>query len=224
MENLTLVIPAKKEKESLPTVLGELQKYNLKKLIVLEKDDIETINSIDDDYSELIFQTNSGYGDAIRLGIEKVQTKFFCIFNADGSFDPSELKNMMNLISEKNADLVFASRYESVCGSEDDTYVTRLGNFIFTKIGNIFFDLNITDILYTYVIGNTEMVKKLNLKNNDFSLCVELPIKAKKNNYKLITSKSFERIRISGKKKVNAIKDGFIILIQMFKLFFYKVK
>ena len=31
MEHLTLVIPAKNEKESLPTVLEELKKFNLKK-------------------------------------------------------------------------------------------------------------------------------------------------------------------------------------------------
>ena len=30
MENLTLVIPAKNEKESLPYVIEELKKYNLK--------------------------------------------------------------------------------------------------------------------------------------------------------------------------------------------------
>ena len=34
MENLTLVIPAKEEKESLPVVLKELQDFKLKKLII----------------------------------------------------------------------------------------------------------------------------------------------------------------------------------------------
>ena len=37
MDNLTLVIPAKNEKESLPTVLKELEKLNLHIIIVLEK-------------------------------------------------------------------------------------------------------------------------------------------------------------------------------------------
>ena len=37
MEHLTLVIPAKNEKESLPKVLNELKKYDLKIIIVLEK-------------------------------------------------------------------------------------------------------------------------------------------------------------------------------------------
>jgi len=32
---------------------------------------------------------------------------------------------------------------------------------------------------------------------------------------------SYERKRIAGKKKVNAFIDGFLILIEMIKLFFY---
>jgi hypothetical protein len=34
---------------------------------------------------------------------------------------------------------------------------------------------------------------------------------------------SYERKRIAGKKKVNAFKDGFLILKHMIKLFFMKL-
>ena len=71
---LTLVIPAKNEKESLPTVLDELKKYDLKKLIVLEPSDKETINAIKEYDCQLIYQSNKGYGDAIKLGIKNVKT------------------------------------------------------------------------------------------------------------------------------------------------------
>ena len=93
---------------------------------------------------------------------------------------------------------------------------------IFYKIGNIFFNIKITDILYTYVLGNTVQAKKLNLKQKDFRFCVELPIKAQKYNMKLGTVNCYERKRIAGKKKVNAFKDGYLILSQMIKLFFEK--
>ncbi len=222
MYNLSLVIPAKKEKESLPKVLDELKKYNLKKLVILEPSDIETINSIKNNDCEIIYQTNKGYGDAILLGLKNVKTDFFCIFNADGSFNPNELEMMYNKLTNENLDMIFASRYEKNCGTEDDTLITSLGNYIFTLLGNIFFNLGISDILYTFVMGKTNKVNKLNLIKKDFCLCVEMPIKAKRSNFKLGTSKSFERARISGKKKVNAFKDGFFILSEMIKLFFIR--
>jgi len=219
MDHLTLVIPAKNEKESLPSVLQELEEYNLKKIIVLEKEDIETINSISKFQCELIFQKDKGYGAALIEGINNVKSKFFCIFNADGSFNPVELSSMLVKMQNENADFIFASRYEKDCKSEDDTIITKLGNFIFTKLGKIFFKLKISDILYTFVVGSTNAFKKLNLKNKDFSFCVELPIKANRMNFKLLTSKSHERPRLGGKKKVNAFKDGTLILISMIKLF-----
>ena len=40
---------------------------------------------------------------------------------------------------------------------------------------------------------------------------------------KLESINSYERKRIAGKKKVNAFKDGFLILKYMIKLFFMKV-
>ena len=48
MSNLTLIIPAKNEKESLPTVLDEIKKLNLTCgiKVCLSYDDVETINSI----------------------------------------------------------------------------------------------------------------------------------------------------------------------------------
>jgi glycosyltransferase involved in cell wall biosynthesis len=222
MENLTLIIPAKEEKDSLPLVLSELKNFNVKILIILKDTDTETINSIKNFDCKIIYQENYGYGDALICGINNVTTDFFCIFNADGSFNPSELTNMYNLVNKENADLVFGSRYMKNSGSDDDTIVTLIGNKVFSFLGNIFFSLRISDILYTYVMGDTKKVRKLKLSSTDFCFCVELPIKAKRFNYKILSLPSFERPRIAGEKKVNAIKDGLLILFAMIRLFFKK--
>ena len=220
MENLTLIIPAKNEKESLPSVLDELKKYNLKIIIILEKDDLDTINSIKGYDCKILYQKNKGYGDALLQGIQDVKTNFFCIFNADGSFNPIELKNMYDHAIKGNADFIFGSRYMNNALSEDDTIVTFIGNKIFTFIGKIFFSLPISDILYTFVLGNTQKANELKLKEKSFSFCVELPILAKRSNHKLISVPSHERTRIGGRKKVNAFKDGLLILFSMISLFF----
>ena len=220
MSGLTLIIPAKNEKESLPKVLDELGNFNFKKNILLESSDKLTIEAIKNYDCNIIYQDSRGYGDALKKGIETVETEFFCIFNADGSFDPKELNFMINKLKNDKYDFVFASRYEKNCGSDDDTFVTFIGNYIFTYLGKIFFNLKISDILYTYVMGRTSCAKKLELASKDFSFCVELPIKAKRAGYKICTSKSYERSRIAGKKKVNAFKDGLKIFFSMIKLFF----
>lgn len=218
MENLTLVIPAKREEGSLPLVLKEIRNFNCTIIVVLEESDLLTIEAIKDLECKLIFQKGMGYGNAIIEGINEVETEYLCIFNADGSFDPKYLSEMLKLC--ENQDYVFASRYLKGAGSDDDTIVTKIGNFIFSTLGKILFSLKLSDILYTYILGKTESFKSLNLKSNDFCLCVEIPVKMKRKNARYLEIPSFERIRIHGIKKVKAFQDGLKILIYMIKLVF----
>ena len=131
MRELTLIIPAKKESESLPSVLNELQKYNYKIDVVLHPTDLETINAIKKYDINIVYQKNLGFGDALIYGIKQCKTKYFCIFNADGSFNPKELNSMYEKVSNEKFNLVFGSRYELNSGSEDDAIITYNGNKIF---------------------------------------------------------------------------------------------
>lgn len=218
MKNLTLVIPAKREEGSLPLVLNEIKNFNCTIIVVLEERDLLTIEAIKDLECKLIFQKGRGYGNAIIEGINEVETEYLCIFNADGSFDPKYLSEMLKLC--ENQDYVFASRYLKGAGSDDDTIVTKIGNFIFSTLGKILFSLKLSDILYTYILGKTESFKSLNLKSNDFCLCIEIPVKMKRKNARYLEIPSFERIRIHGIKKVKAFQDGLKILVYMLKLAF----
>ena len=220
MNDLTLVLPVKNEPESLPFMLMEIERLNLNYIVVMEKNDFITLNSIEKFNSKIIFQKNKGYGDALLDGLQAVKTKYFLFINGDGSMNPNETSEFYKDITQKNLDLLFATRYSKNGSSEDDNFITYIGNKIFTLIGKIFFLLSITDILYTFVMGNTEKVLNLKLKQKDFRFCVELPIKAKRNNLQISDIGSNERKRIAGTKKVNDFKDGFLILKEMIYLFF----
>ena len=220
MKNLTLIIPTKNEVESLPIFLKELKNYKCKKMIVMQKEDIATFDKIKKIKNiQIVKQKRNGYGNALIEGIKATKTKYCCIINADGSMNPKYLKRMLKICEKK--DLIFTSRYQKPGGgSEDDDIVTSVGNFFFTLFGNLFFKLNISDILFTYILGKTKSFKKMKLSRHDFRICVELPIKAKRLKFEYECIPSFERVRIGGKKKVEPIKDGFLILIEMIRLFF----
>ena len=98
MNNLTLIIPAKEEKYSLPKVLDEVKDLNFKKLIVLAEDDFETREAVKNSDCKILFQTGKGYENTIREGIKHATTKYIGIFYADGSTDPIDFKPMINKI------------------------------------------------------------------------------------------------------------------------------
>jgi len=223
MENLTLVIPAKFEATTLPSVLKELKKLNLdcKKIVVVPKYDTETLKALEGTDCEVLIQKGEGFGNALIEGLNYSSTEYSCIFNADGSFDPKYLDEMLKK-NKDNYEFIFSTRYKKPGGSDDDTILTFLGNYFFTLLCKILFRVNISDVLYTYVMGKTDAFKELALNYNDFTFCVELSIKAKFKSFRVFDFPSYERPRISGKKKVNELKDGFLILISILKLFIFK--
>lgn len=222
MKNLTIIIPAKEEFESLPVVLNELKLIKSKKIIVLRKEDTSTLNSIKKNSCTILFQKGKGYGNAIIEGINNVKTKYLAIMYADGSTDPKYLNLMLKKIknnSREKKSLVFCSRYHKDGGSFDDNVLTRIGNFFFTFLGNVFFSLKLSDILFTYILGETHALKKMKLKSNDYCLCAEIPLKAKQLNIRFTSIPCIERKRIAGKKKVKEFNDGLKILKFMLKFY-----
>ena len=69
MKDLTLIIPAKNESESLPKVLSELRNFDCKILVSLQKDDEKTINAIKSFDIEIYTQNGKGYGNSLIEGI-----------------------------------------------------------------------------------------------------------------------------------------------------------
>jgi glycosyltransferase involved in cell wall biosynthesis len=227
IDNLTVLIPAKQEKESIKKLLKEILIFDVNIIIVIPKNDYETLKQIKEiNYNKLkiIFQKKNGFGNAIIEGIEEISTDFFCLMMGDGSQDPSEIILMYENILKSKYNFIFGSRYMNInSGSDDDTVLTFIGNKFFTYFGKIFFNLNLSDILYTFILGETMKAKSLNLKQKDFSICVELPIKANQKKFLLNSYPAYERKRFGGFKKVKPFRDGYLILKYMVvSLFFIK--
>ena len=199
MNDLTLIIPAKDESDSLPQVLDSLKNLSCKIKVSLKNNDKKTIDSINNKNIEIFYQSGNGYGNSLREAINDCKTKYFCIFNADGSFEEKDLFKIYKQMQEN--DFIYTTRYETGGGSDDDTIITFIGNKFFSKLGNLLFSIKISDILYTYLMGRTSSFKSLGVQSNDFRFCVELPIKMQMALMKYKCLPSYEKKRIAGKKK-----------------------
>ena len=66
MKNLTLIIPAKEEAESLPTVLKEIENLECHIIVILHDSDLATINAIKNFNCEIVYQKNT-YNFLLRV-------------------------------------------------------------------------------------------------------------------------------------------------------------
>lgn len=158
-------------------------------------------------------KTRLGFGNSLIKAFNLSSSKYCCIFDGDNSFDPNSLEHMIDKINQNN-DFVFCSRYKDNNISEDDTFIRKIGNNFFTWITNCLFKIKSTDVLFLYVIGKREDFLSLNLNSKDFRICTEILLKSYMN-FKCTEVLSLERKRKFGSSKVNAIFDGFKILINI---------
>ena len=225
MKNITIIIPARNEEASLRKLLKKFRLFKkfYKEIIVIDgKSSDKTVEIAKSNNCKVIRQKKLGYGGAIVKGVEAVKTKYFIIFDADGSKDPIYLNRFYKKLKKNKTDIIYAERYGVGAGSLDDTIITYIGNRIFTLIGKIFFNLKLNDILHTFFLCEVKKFKQIDFKFDDFAFCIEFPIKAKRNNLKCSYIPTIEKKRYDGIPKVRSFVDGIKILIGMIILFFTK--
>ena len=82
MKNLTLIIPAKNEAESLPSFLNEIQHLDINIIVILQEDDKDTQNSIKNlPNIKILIQKINGYGGAIIEGLNNSKTDYLMMTN-----------------------------------------------------------------------------------------------------------------------------------------------
>ena len=221
MQKINLIIPSKEKIEHLYKIISPLLRRKEINKIILVLNEKNKKKFIKNKKLKIIAQKKSGYGSAIKEGFKISKSKFSCIFNADGSFNANDLPSMIKLT--KQNDFIYASRYMKGAGSEDDTMITLIGNFVFSLMGRVLLNVKLTDILYTFVLCNTKKFNKLNIVSYDFRFCIELPYKVSQNKFTYTELKSKEFKRKFGEKNVNELVDGFLILIEVLRCFLKRI-
>ena len=219
--NIEILIPTLNEEGNIEKVINELKIEGYNNITILDANSTDrTVEIAKDNDCRIILddQNTSGFGGSVINGLNNLQYEYFCIFDGDNSFNPKAISKMLDEISS-GADFAFGTRYLDGNKSEDDTMVTKFGNFFFTNLVRFLFKINTTDLLFLYVVGKRENVSKLNLKQQDFTFCTEFLIKCYRDfNCKEVLSK--ERKRHSGVSKVNKIFDGMKFLVNICLIYF----
>jgi glycosyltransferase involved in cell wall biosynthesis len=124
MQYISLIIPSKNEKESIEKTIREVLSYSFinEIIIVVDSHHDNSIRVAKKFNIKIIVQKKRGFGSAIIEGFNNAKNKYACIFNADYSFNPKYLKEMINKTSEYQ--FIFGSRYMKNGSSDDDTIIT----------------------------------------------------------------------------------------------------
>ena len=128
----------------------------------------------------VIGEVNKGKGAAIKLALEKVTGDITLIQDADLEYSPEDYKKLLLPFFEKKADVVYGSRFSGSSEKRILYFHHRIANFLITLFSNLLTNLNFQDIETGYKVFKTDILKRLNLKEDSFGFEVEVTQKIAK--------------------------------------------
>jgi glycosyltransferase involved in cell wall biosynthesis len=187
---LSVVMPVYNERTTIDEIIRRVLAIPLRiELIVVDdgsKDGTRDILSalVKELNFKLVFQPrNAGKGAALRRGFEEVTGDLVIIQDADLEYSPEEFPELIQLIVEGRADVVYGSRF---LGRHRVFLFTHYaGNRLLTLITNVLYNTMLTDMETCYKVMRTEVLRSMKLESDGFGIEPELTAKIFKRHYRV---------------------------------------
>jgi glycosyltransferase involved in cell wall biosynthesis len=161
---------------------------------------------------------NQGKGSALRRGFQEVSGDLVVIQDADLEYSPEEFPQLIELICEGRADVVYGSRF---LGRHRVFMFTHyMGNRLLTMATNVLYNTMLTDMETCYKVMRTEVVRSMALEANGFGIEPELTAKIFKRGYRVYEVPITYDGRGYDEGKKIGWRDGFVALWVLLKFRF----
>ncbi|MBW2234967.1 MAG: glycosyltransferase family 2 protein [Deltaproteobacteria bacterium] len=184
---LSVVIPCYNEVTTLEDVVAAVRAAPIKTEIVLVDDASsdgtrELIREkLEDRVERVVYhEENQGKGAALRSGFAVVTGDVVVVQDADLEYDPAEFPRLLQPFVQKDADVVYGSRFIGSGSHRVLYYWHSLGNWGLTILSNMLTNLNLTDMEVCYKLFRREVLEQITIEEDRFGIEPEITAKVSK--------------------------------------------
>ena len=165
---------------------------------------------------KLVLQpANAGKGAALRRGFQEVTGDIVVIQDADLEYSPEEFPQLIELICQGRADVVYGSRF--VGRHRVFLFTHYAGNRFLTFVTNVLYNTMLSDMETCYKVMRTEVVRSMTLRSDGFGIEPELTAKIFKRHYRVYEVPiTYDGRGYEEGKKITWL-DGFVALWVLIK-------
>jgi glycosyltransferase involved in cell wall biosynthesis len=158
---------------------------------------------------------NGGKGAALRRGFREVTGDLVVIQDADLEYSPEEFPQLIELICQGRADVVYGSRF---LGRHRVFLFTHYaGNRFLTLVTNVLYNTMLTDMETCYKVMRAEVLRSMTLNSDGFGIEPELTAKIFKRRYRVYEIPITYDGRGYEEGKKITWRDGFVALWVLLK-------
>jgi glycosyltransferase involved in cell wall biosynthesis len=226
--NISVIIPAYNESDSIGNVIKDIPGDLVTEIIVVNNNSTDNTGVIASDLGAIVLnQQKQGYGHACLKGIEYLKAKkgnkkpdIVVFLDGDYSDFPHEMTYLLDPIVKDSFDMVIGSR---MSGNRDRGSMLPqavIGNLIATKLISFFYGYKFTDLGPFRAIKFDKLIE-MQMQDKTYGWTVEMQIKAAKSKLRCTEVPVSYRKRIGVSKITGTVKGslkaGYKIIWTIFK-------
>lgn len=193
MNKVSIVVPVFNEINTLDAILQKIEDAPFcgweKEIILVDDMSVdgtrEHLKELEGKYKVLYHDKNQGKGAAIRTAMAQMTGDIMVIQDADLEYDPIDYQELLQLIIDDKADVVYGSRLTGAKPSRSFMFTHWLGNKVLTLTTNILYGATLTDMETCYKAFKTEFLKGITIKSDRFDFEPEITAKVLKRKARL---------------------------------------
>ena len=229
---VTLLVPTLNEIDGMRAIMPQVDPAWCDQVLVVDGGSTDGTQ----DYAraqgyDVIVQRQRGIRYAYQEAFAHVRGDIVVTFSPDGNSVPGLIPALARAVAD-GADMVIASRYLPGATSEDDDFITALGNWTFTKLINLLHGGRYTDAFVMFRAYRTKLFWELGLDRDEAYapervfrtvIGVEplLSIRAAKAGLRIAEIPGDEPPRIGGARKLRVFRWGGAYLLQTLREVYY---
>jgi glycosyltransferase involved in cell wall biosynthesis len=181
---VSFLVPAYNEAATIEALLDAVWALELEKQIVVVDDgSTDATGDIVERWREgreevvLVSQQNRGKGAAVRAAIPHADGDISVIQDADLEYDPADVPALIEPIQRGVADVVYGSRLSGGRPQRAYLFWHLVGNRFLSLLTNVLYNTTLSDMETGYKAFRTEVLRSLDLRQDDFGIEPEITAK-----------------------------------------------
>lgn len=208
------ILPARNEEAPLPGVLAEIPPGTIDVVIVVDNGSTDRTTEVARQAGAVaVREPRTGYGYACAAGVRAAAdhgADVLVFLDADGSFDPAQIPDLLAPMEAGQADLVLGSRPAG--GMEPGAMPphARFGNWLVARLMRLLYGLQVTD-LGPFRAIRTELLLRLGMREMTYGWPTEMMVKSSHLGARVVEVPVRYRVRRGGRSKVSGTVRGTLL-------------